>query len=324
MTYSKTVSLPVSPDDAFALVTQPERLRRWTAVTARVDLRAGGDYRWTVTPGNVVAGKVREVEPGRRVVLEWAWDDMPGAAGVDSTVIITVEPAEGGSLVTLTHEGLTPEQEVGHEEGWNHFLGRLEVAAAKGDAGPDEWAFAPEGMNEIVAAEATLAVLQGVLRQVVPADREKPTPCAEFNLHELVEHLLGSLVSLGGMAGADLVRADGVTLEDTVSTVASDAIEAWRRRGLDGFATSPFGEAPAPMLAGIISIELLLHAWDVAQTTGATITVSDAVVEYVGTLAEKVIPGGRGRAFADEVVADADADALTRLAAYSGRTPRAA
>lgn len=324
MTFSKTVSLPVSPDEAFALVTQPERLRRWTAVTARVDLRAGGDYRWTVTPGNVVAGTVEEIEPGRRIVLAWAWDDMPGAEDVDSTVIITVEPADGGSLVTLVHEGLTPEQEVGHEEGWNHFLGRLEIAAAKGDAGPDEWAFAPENMNEIVAAEATLAVLQGVLRQLVPTDREKPTPCADFDVHELVEHLLGSFVSFGTMAGAEVVRGDGSTLEDTVSTLVSEVIEAWRRRGLDGMAMSPFGEAPAPVLAGIMSIELLLHAWDLAQATGASLTVSDSVVEYVGTLAEKVIPGARGRAFADEVVADADADALTRLAAYSGRTPRAA
>ena len=43
MTYTKTVTLPVSPDDAFALVTQPERLRRWMTVSAYVDLRAGGE-----------------------------------------------------------------------------------------------------------------------------------------------------------------------------------------------------------------------------------------------------------------------------------------
>lgn len=323
MTFSKTVSLPVSPDEAFALVTQPERLRRWTAVTARVDLRVGGDYRWTVTPGNVVAGTVREVEPGRRIVLDWAWDDMPGAEDVDSTVIITVEPTDGGSLVTLTHEGLTPEQEAGHEEGWNHFLGRLEIAAAKGDAGPDEWAFAPERMDEIVAAEAGLAVIQGVLRQVVPTDREKPTPCADFTVHQLADHLLDTLVSLGAMAGAELTRSEGPTLEDVVSTLASDVIEAWRRRGLDGMAMSPFGEAPAPVLAGIVSIELLLHAWDFAQATGATLTVSDSVVEYVAGLAAKVIPGARGRAFGDELVAQVGSDALTGLAAYSGRTPLA-
>ena len=65
----KTVLLPVSTDEAFALITEPDRLRRWKTVSARVDLRAGGQYRWTVVPGHVAAGTFVEVEPGRRVVF---------------------------------------------------------------------------------------------------------------------------------------------------------------------------------------------------------------------------------------------------------------
>ena len=80
MSYPKTVVLPVTPDEAFALITEPERLRRWQTVSAVVDLRAGGSYRWTVTPGHVAAGTFREVEPGRRIVFGWGWDadaDLP-------------------------------------------------------------------------------------------------------------------------------------------------------------------------------------------------------------------------------------------------------
>lgn len=323
MTYAKTVTLPVAPEDAFELVTRPERLRRWMGVTARLDLRAGGDWRWTVTPGNVAAGRVAELEPGRRLVLDWGWDHVPGDDGALGTVTITVEPVDGGSSVTLVHEGLTPEQEASHAEGWNHFLERLEVAGTTGDAGPDEWAAAPDPIDEIVAGEAALAVLQHVLRQVGPEAGPLPTPCSEFTVDELTEHLLDSLVSFGTMAEAELVRRNGVDLEDTVALLAADVIEAWRRRGLEGMARSPFGEAPAPVLAGIVPVELLLHAWDYAQATGAVITVSDELVAYVTGLAEKLVPGGRGRAFGDEVAAPVDADALTRLAAYSGRTPLA-
>lgn len=327
MTYARTVSLPVSPEEAFALVTQPERLRRWMAVTARVDLRAGGAWRWTVTPGNVAGGTVREVEPGRRVVLDWGWDLMPGAEGALGTVTVTVEPAGDGSTVTLVHEGLDVEQEASHAEGWDHFLGRLEVAAVEGDAGPDDWAASPDPIDELVAAEAALAVLQQVVRQVGPGDGGRATPCAEFTVDELTEHLLDNLVGLGAMAEAELVRPEraGVEdgIEDAVAVLAAEVIEAWRRRGLDGTARSPFGEAPAPVLAGIVAIELLIHAWDYAQATGAVITASDELVSYVAGLAERVVPGARGRAFADEAPAPADADALTRLAAYSGRTPLA-
>ena len=74
MSFTKSVTLPVSPDEAFALVTQPDRLRRWQTVSAYVDLRAGGEYRWTVTPGHVAGGTFREVEPGKRVVFGWGWE----------------------------------------------------------------------------------------------------------------------------------------------------------------------------------------------------------------------------------------------------------
>ncbi len=42
MDIEKSALLPVSADEAFALITEPDRLRRWLAVSARVDLRAGG------------------------------------------------------------------------------------------------------------------------------------------------------------------------------------------------------------------------------------------------------------------------------------------
>jgi uncharacterized protein YndB with AHSA1/START domain len=172
----------VSPDEAFALITEPERLRRWQTVSAVGALRAGDEYRWTITPGHVAAGTFREVEPGRRIIFGWGWegnDDLkPDASTV--TVTVTVEPADGGSRVTPVHEGLTEEQAAMHAEGWNHYFERLQKVATTGDASQDEWAFAPENLTPITAAEAALAVLQPVLRNLTPEDRPKPTPCTEF------------------------------------------------------------------------------------------------------------------------------------------------
>jgi Uncharacterized conserved protein len=63
MPFEKSVLVPLNADETFALITQPDRLRRWQVITARVDLRAGGEYRWTVIPGNSAAGTFTEVEP---------------------------------------------------------------------------------------------------------------------------------------------------------------------------------------------------------------------------------------------------------------------
>ncbi len=324
MSFTKSAVLPVSPEEAFALITEPERLRRWKTVTATVDLRAGGSYRFTVTPGHVAEGTFREVDPGRRVVFGWGWngsEDLPADA---STVTITVEPADGGSLVTLVHEGLNEAQAAMHAEGWDHFFERLERLAATGDAGPDEWAWAPEGLTPIVAAEAALAALQPVLRNLTAADRPKPTPCEDFTAHELADHLLASLAQLGGLAGVELAVPAAGSLEDKVSVLAGQVIDAWRLVDLDGTLPGPSGEVPATFLASILPMELVLHGWDLAQASGQELRVSDELVTYVRELTEGVITNGRGSTFADEVSYGSDASAVDRFAAYAGRTRIAA
>jgi uncharacterized protein (TIGR03086 family) len=318
-TVTKTASLPVTPDEAFALITQPERLRRWQTVSAYVDLRAGGDYRWNVTPGHYASGTFREVEPGKRVVFGWGWDGSDELPADSSIVTITIDAVDGGSLVTLVHEGLNPEQAAMHAEGWDHFLERLEKLAATGDAGQDEWAWAPENLDPIIASEATLSVLQPVLRALTAEDRPKPTPCSDFSCHELAVHLMGSIAQLGSMVGATIEIPSDTSLEDKVSTMAMELIDAWRAVDLTGTLDNGM---PAAFGASIIPIELLLHAWDLAQASGQEVSVSDEVVAYVASLAEGVVPGGRERgSFAAEVTPAADASPLDRLAAFAGRTP---
>lgn len=163
MSLTKTVFLPVPPDEAFALITEPERLQRWQTVSAVVDLRAGGEYHWTVSPGHIAAGTYREVDPGRRVVFGWGWEGNDDLEPDASIVTVTVEPVEGGSSVTLVHEGLTEEQEARHADGWSHYLERLQRLAATGDAGPDEWA-AVQPSSVPSTHEETDTTMQGEAR----------------------------------------------------------------------------------------------------------------------------------------------------------------
>jgi len=319
---SKTVTLPVTPDEAFTLITEPERLRRWHAISARVDLRVGGDYRWTIVPGQSAVGTFHEIEPGKRIVFGWGWDGQEGFGADTSTVRITLTPVAGGTELALHHTGfLTEEQVASHTEGWNHYLGRLEKVAETGDAGADEWAATPREFTEITAADAALAVLQGVLRQLTAEDQPKQTPCEDFTCHDLALHLFTSIEQLGGMAGATIVNPGVGSLENKVAVMAADAIEAWKARGLEGTIGGPGHEMPAAFAASILPVELLLHAWDMSQGSGKPIIASDELVAYVAKLAEQIVPGGRGRTFADEIPADVNASALDRLAAFAGRTP---
>jgi uncharacterized protein (TIGR03086 family) len=321
MPYEKSVFVPLDADETFALVTRPDRLRRWQAITARVDLRAGGEYRWTIIPGHTARGTFTEVEPGRRVVFSWGWEgdgDLPPGA---STVIITLEPAAGGTTVRLVHEGLTGEQEEMHAQGWNHYLGRLLDAAAKGDAGPDEWAGPPEDADLIATATAALAACQRVLAGMTGADSGRATVCTEFTVGQLTDHLIGSITALGGAAGAEFPPATAATLEERVADAAQIALEAWDRRGPDGTVTIGGNDMPASMALGILSIELLVHGWDYAQATGQQVSVADPVAARVLDLAGTIIrPEARdGKNFAQELPAGPDAGLLDRLIAFTGR-----
>jgi len=330
MSAEMSVLVPLGPDATFALLTEPERLRRWQAVTARVELRAGGEYRWTIVPGHTAAGTVTELEPGKRLVLSFGWEgaeDLPPGA---STVTITLEPTEGGTRVRLVHSGLTPEQAAGHLEGWNHYGARLVKAAEKGDAGSDEWG-GLDLNDPLAAAEASLALCQLMLRDLRAEDADAPTPCARFNLGQLVEHLVGSLDSLGLAAGA---RRGGLTVhavtataseaapfEVRVADAAQVALEAWRGRGLEGTVNLGASELPAARAVDILLLELLVHAWDFAQATGREIKADDALASYVLEHAKGLItPVMRdGDNFAAERDPGPDADNLARLAAFTGR-----
>jgi len=190
----------------------------------------------------------------------------------------------------------------------------------------DELTSGPEAppADELASAEATLHVLLQVVHGIATDDLTKQTPCREFDVAALTDHLLNSVTQIGKAAGAELPARDSAdSVERQIVAAARPALDAWHRRGLGG--TVPFGprEAPAGYLAGIFSLEFLVHAWDYAVATGRPINAPDALSEYVMSLAQRVItPDTRGSAgFDDPVDVPENATALDRLLALTGRRP---
>jgi uncharacterized protein (TIGR03086 family) len=190
----------------------------------------------------------------------------------------------------------------------------------------DELTAGPEAppADELASAEATLQVLQQAVHGIATDDLTKQTPCRDFDVAGLTDHLLNSITLLGQAAGADLPERDPEdSVERQIVAAARPALDAWHRRGLDG--TVPFGsgEAPARFMAGILSLEFLVHAWDYATATGRPIDAPDSLTDYVSGLVHRVVtPEGRARAgFDDPVKVPQDASALDRLVAFTGRRP---
>jgi uncharacterized protein (TIGR03086 family) len=179
--------------------------------------------------------------------------------------------------------------------------------------------------DELASAEAALSALQHVLHPIAGDELSKSTPCSEYDVMQLTDHLLNSITLLGGAAGAELPKRDsGDSVERQVIGAARPTLDAWHRRGLDGTVTFASNELPATFGASVLTLEFLVHGWDYATATGHPMNVAESLAEYTLGLAKKVItPEGRARAgFADPVEVSDDAPALDRLIAFTGRDPR--
>jgi uncharacterized protein (TIGR03086 family) len=191
-------------------------------------------------------------------------------------------------------------------------------------------------MGPFDCASVTLAACRSVLRRLTEDDLSRPSPCAEYAVGEVGEHVVRSMVLLASVAGAQAsnpaagsvgpaggpVGRAGGPLEEQVAVTAEAALAAWRRRGLGGTVAVGRSTLPASLAVEIIPMELLVHGWDMARATGQQIDIPPEVVDHVLGRARKLVTEDkRGRSFAAEVPTGPEATALQRLIAFTGRVP---
>lgn len=176
--------------------------------------------------------------------------------------------------------------------------------------------------DELSSAEDSFGVLLQVVHLISSDELSAQTPCEKFNVAQLTDHLVNSIIVLGGAVGAELpARDETESVERQIVAMARPALDAWHRHGLAGMVLLGPNEAPAAVVAGVLSIEFLVHAWDYSVATGHPMHAPNPLSEYVLGLAQQIItPGARADVgFADPVGVPADADALDRLIAFTGR-----
>jgi uncharacterized protein (TIGR03086 family) len=195
-------------------------------------------------------------------------------------------------------------------------------------------AVAPEAPATVGALFAdSLATAERVIGVVGPDDLDRPTPCTQW----LVRDLLGHLVATARQAdkvgrGARVSSAGIVRLERrdrwaaTFAAAARRARVAWAEdaaRPAD--VRVPWGLVPRPVALSGFVLELVAHSHDLAVGVGRTDLLDARLGEAALRIAERLVPGDlradRG-AFAAVRPAPSGADAFGRLAAFLGRAER--
>jgi len=154
------------------------------------------------------------------------------------------------------------------------------------------------------------------VRQIQGSQWGDPTPCPEWNVEALVNHVAGTHVFFGSLLGLQDVGPKWRDVRQAMAARLEDA------DALSGTAEVPgMGTMPKTAILDICIYDMLIHTWDLSRAIGADDTLPQDTAEegfaWLQTLPPAVIraPGRFGEA----IPVDTDADAQTRLLAFAGR-----
>ncbi|MDU0289484.1 TIGR03086 family metal-binding protein [Saccharothrix longispora] len=177
------------------------------------------------------------------------------------------------------------------------------------------------------AVATTVEVVDGIK----PDQLGAPTPCTEFDVRALVNHLMHWAPVLEGAGRkeqvAPPVESDDVTTDDWAAELTARlraTAAAWSTPESWEGATYMGGPdtMPAEVVGGMTLGELVVHTWDLAQATGRTPTWDDEVLEQVHRCLLPTAGMGRDMGiYGPEVPVPDDAPLLHRILGLTGRKP---
>jgi uncharacterized protein (TIGR03086 family) len=156
--------------------------------------------------------------------------------------------------------------------------------------------------------------LEDLLRAVGPDDLGRPTPCSDWTVADLVDHVVQTPGKFASMVRGEQVDWTSPT------TRADDPLAAYQENARALRAALAENPDPQPGIDWQCA-ELAVHTWDLASALGRSTDTLDPEVAERGRafMLASLTDDIRDPAFRREVPAPAGADAYTRIAAFAGR-----
>lgn len=157
-----------------------------------------------------------------------------------------------------------------------------------------------------------------------------PTPCTDWNVRDVVNHLVGenlwagelfqgkTIPEVGDRLDGDLVGDDPLGAYERSMEVARAVVQA--PGAMQATCHLSFGPTPGAEYASQLFLDALIHGWDIAKGSGQDTRLDVSLVEACLPQAEAIPDEARtAGAFAAKVPVGSDADPQTRLLALLGR-----
>jgi uncharacterized protein (TIGR03086 family) len=187
-------------------------------------------------------------------------------------------------------------------------------------------------MEPIRVLEQAVAQTRAIVANVSPDQYKLPTPCTEWNVRALLNHMLGAIVMWRGLptGDADMTALGEDHLGDdplrAYDDITSATLAAWKQPGVvDGTVAFPGNALPGGFAARMLAGDVLIHGWDLARATGQTVDwdqqLAGDILEWQREADRTFPPDLRSRAFAPEVPCADDSEMMTQLVSFVGRQP---
>ncbi|MFF9340847.1 TIGR03086 family metal-binding protein [Streptomyces sp. NPDC014773] len=176
------------------------------------------------------------------------------------------------------------------------------------------------------AAERAVPLVEGT----EDAALGMPTPCAEYDVRALLNHLYAVVVNFQALAAkgsADFSeipdRTAGPGWREGFAVETRRLVEAWAAPGAEEGTSGAMG-LPARTVGAMVLLDLTVHAWDLARATGRGFEPAPEVVAGLAGEVERMAPMARKMGvFGDGVDLPDGVTEFERLLAVTGRDPRA-
>lgn len=179
----------------------------------------------------------------------------------------------------------------------------------------------------------SLAIATAIVGGVQPDQHRNPTPCDEYNVQELLGHMVAVLeriIIIGSLGDPNeatrMVELNGKSTLTEWFTRAGKAAEVWSDANLlSTIVTLPFAKLPGAAAIAIYCSELTVHGWDLARATHQTVQWDDDVCRLSMGAMQIALPPDLPRdeelPFGTLVHVGADSPLIDQLVAWTGRTP---
>ncbi|WP_151483225.1 TIGR03086 family metal-binding protein [Streptomyces albicerus] len=186
-------------------------------------------------------------------------------------------------------------------------------------------------MHEIELLSGVLSKTGDLIEGVEGGRLGSPTPCEEYDVETLVNHLVGWLMLFEARCHGRPYDSDpaqyrcGADPAGEFRAAAAGLVAGWEKYGFDReVAVTGDAKLPAAMVFNMTLMEFSVHGWDLAVATAQPVPFTEQEAAEILARAEVTLPPqyrGEGMPFGEIVPVAEDAPAADRLAGFLGRDP---